>query len=177
MLWAHFAIGQISLRFDLIDWERHLTSIYLETCPGLKLEKSQSDRLSVWWCRPHHDVAHISYGSLEYLRNSKTVYLQYKPISLKKSFSFWKLKWLVGFLFYSIYSIFKLISKKKLNLHIYLLIEFRVEVGSKSEVISFQGLSILCCSMPARDKFNPDCSVGSKNQKFGVKMNSLLPAA
>ena len=48
-------------------------------------------------------------------------------------FHFSKLRWLVGFPFYSIYSIFKLISKKKLNLHIYLLIEFQLE--SKFEII------------------------------------------
>ena len=50
-------------------------------------------------------------------------------------FHFSKLRWLVGFPFYSIYSIFKLISKKKLNLHIYLLIEFELEVESKFEII------------------------------------------
>lgn len=50
-------------------------------------------------------------------------------------FHFWKLRWLVGFPFYSIYSIFKLISKKKLNLHIYLLIEFQLEGEFKFEII------------------------------------------
>ena len=61
-------------------------------------------------------------------------------------FHFSKLRWLVGFPFYSIYSIFKLISKKKLNLHIYLLIEFQPGLESKFEIIPFWSLVTETCN-------------------------------
>ena len=49
MLWARSLIGRYSLSFDLIGWERHLTSIYLKTYLSLNLEQLQrSSNRSSW---------------------------------------------------------------------------------------------------------------------------------